>query len=168
MCSVARLICDSRAVLRILKSVTTLNCHTHAVSIHFFIVTRNLTNQEGRPRALPVRLVAQAWQFVLLSLVLTTSFEVAAAARLQRSPGTEGPEVSIASTKRDFGDVFAGEELEQYFPVRNLGSKQLELDHKSALGTGSSGPGYKLIPALWRPNDRLPARAFTANRAAPS
>ena len=166
MCWVARLISDCGGFSRDIDRSKTLNCCSLTISILFFIVTRNLTNQDGLPRAL--RLVAQAWQFVLLSVVLTTSFGFAAAARLQGSPGSGGPEVSIASTKRDFGDVFAGEELEQNFPVRNLGSKQLELAQKSALGTGSSAPGSKPIPALWHPNDYLPSRSFVARRSAPS
>ena len=32
---------------------------------------------------------------------------------------TRAPELVIESTKRDFGDVFAGEELVHVFPIRN-------------------------------------------------
>lgn len=80
----------------------------------------------------------------------------------------DGPEVVMASTKRDFGDVFAGEELEQNFPVRNAGTKPLELSQKSTLGTRSTAPGYPVRAAVWRPSDDLLTRTVAARRAAPS
>jgi len=41
-------------------------------------------------------------------------------------------------TRRDFGDVFAGEDLEQVFPVRNDGDAPLEMENKSL--TGQAAP----------------------------
>jgi hypothetical protein len=79
----------------------------------------------------------------------------------------DGPEVIIDSTKRDFGDVFAGEELEQSFPIRNAGNKPLELAQKSNLGTRSTSPIYPRA-AVWRRADKLLARPVSATRAAPS
>ena len=85
-----------------------------------------------------------------------------------RTPA-DGPEVVMASTKRDFGDVFAGEELEQNFPIRNVGTKPLELERKSALGSGPASPGYTVRAARWRPNvQQLLTRNVAARRAAPS
>lgn len=97
-----------------------------------------------------------------LASCLFAHFPTASNARVN----ADGPEVSIGATKRDYGDVFAGEELEQNFPVRNLGNKPLELEQKSALGMRSTTHGH-LTAALWRPNNILPARTV-ANRAAPS
>jgi hypothetical protein len=73
----------------------------------------------------------------------------------------------MASTKRDFGDVFAGEELEQNFPVRNIGNKPLELATRSILGARPNSPGY-LKAASWRPNEPILARTVSARPAAPS
>jgi hypothetical protein len=102
-----------------------------------------------------------------LGLVLTVSLGFASAASLQGT--TEGPEVSMASTKRDFGDVFAGEELIQKFLVQNLGSKQLELVQKSNLGSRPATPLHPATAAaLWRPSGHRPVRFVGANRAAPS
>jgi hypothetical protein len=74
----------------------------------------------------------------------------------------------MASTRRDFGDVFAGEELEQNFPVRNAGTKPLELSRKSTLGTRSTAPDFPVRAAVWRPNEYLLTRTIAARRAAPS
>ncbi|MEK6320193.1 MAG: hypothetical protein AABN33_00775 [Acidobacteriota bacterium] len=74
----------------------------------------------------------------------------------------------IDATRRDFGDVFAGEDLEQSFGVRNAGTKPLELAQKSALGMGSSWPGYSVPTAVWGANDHFIARRVAAMRVAPS
>ena len=81
-------------------------------------------------------------------------------------PVADGPEVVMGSTKRDFGDVFDGEELEQTFPIRNAGNKPLELAQKSNLGTRSNSPAHPAA-AVWRPHEKVFARA-AATRAAPS
>jgi hypothetical protein len=41
------------------------------------------------------------------------------------------PELVIDSTRRDFGEVFIGEELDQVFTVRNVGTTPLELGLKT-------------------------------------
>jgi hypothetical protein len=105
-------------------------------------------------------------EVLLLCLMLSMPGQFAFAPSAQAS--AEGPEVVMASTRRDFGDVFAGEELEQNFPVRNAGTKPLELSRKSALGARSSATGYPVRAAVWRPNDQLLARTVAARRAAPS
>ncbi|MEK6407217.1 MAG: hypothetical protein AABN34_09665 [Acidobacteriota bacterium] len=78
------------------------------------------------------------------------------------------PEVLMGATRRDFGDVFAGEELEQNFPVRNVGTKPLELAEKPTLGMRPTAPGYPVTEAAWRPHGALLSRTVAAVRAAPS
>jgi hypothetical protein len=83
------------------------------------------------------------------------------------------PELLIDSTRRDFGDVFAGELLEQVFVVRNDGSAPLELANKSVTTQSSLLASPDLIkavsfgPSEYFDNYLLPVRAV-AKRAAPS
>lgn len=114
-----------------------------------------------RPR---VRSLLGELSLLTFALSLFAHFPPASGAR----SGADGPEVVMGSTRRDFGDVFAGEELEQNFPVRNAGTKPLELSQKSTLGTGSTTPGYPVRAAVWRPNDQLLTRTVAARRGAPS
>jgi len=69
-------------------------------------------------------------------------------------------------TRRDFGEVFAGEELEAVFGVRNAGTAPLELSQKSSLGlrAASGNP----VTAVWHANDRLLTRRIAATRVAPT
>lgn len=83
-------------------------------------------------------------------------------------PAPDGPEVVIGSTRRDFGDVFSGEELEQNFPVRNVGNKPLELAQRSTLGTRVKSSTLQIITADWRSIDQPFARTTFARLAAPS
>ncbi|HKS41445.1 MAG TPA: hypothetical protein VJX74_12600 [Blastocatellia bacterium] len=82
---------------------------------------------------------------------------------------TRAPELVIESTKRDFGDVFAGEELVQVFPIRNTGSIPLELAEKSTT-TGLRLPSSReLIKTVsFNPSAQAVPIAVAANRAAPS
>lgn len=98
------------------------------------------------------------------ALSLFAHFPPASSARTR----ADGPEVVMGSTRRDFGDVFAGEELEQNFPVRNAGTKPLELSQRSTLGTRSTAPDSPVRAAVWRPSDDLLIRTVAARRAAPS
>lgn len=102
----------------------------------------------------------------MLSLSLAPFGQFAAASNASALQRVDGPEVAMASTKRDFGDVFAGEELEQNFPVRNAGNKPLELSQKSALGSRSATPDV-VRAAVWRPNERLISRTVAARPATP-
>lgn len=101
-----------------------------------------------------------------LILMLLGQLTLASGARASRLP--DGPEVVMDSTRRDFGDVFAGEELEQNFPVRNVGNKPLELERRSTLGRRSTSPDYPLTAAVWHPNNLLRLRAAGARPPAPS
>jgi hypothetical protein len=71
-------------------------------------------------------------------------------------------------TQRNFGDVFAGEELEHTFLVRNAGTKPLELAEKSSLGTRPVAPRYPITTALWRTKERFLPRSVAAMPFAPS
>jgi hypothetical protein len=78
---------------------------------------------------------------ILARLLLIISAAICVAAplvsiALARPPGA--PLVFMNMTRRDFGDVFAGEEIEQVFPVRNDGDAPLEMDNKSL--TGQAAP----------------------------
>ena len=71
---------------------------------------------------------------LLVNLILSPFAQFAPASTAPVSPRPDGPQVVMGSIKRDFGEVFAGEELEQNFPVQNAGNKPLELALKSTLG----------------------------------
>jgi len=114
-----------------------------------------------------LRTLSLLCEVVALALLLPLVGQFAAASNALPPTRPDGPEAVMASTKRDFGDVFAGEELEQNFPVRNAGTKPLELSQKSTLGSRSTTHGYPVRAAVWRPNERLLARAVAARPAAP-
>lgn len=101
---------------------------------------------------------------LIFALSLFGHFPSASSARAS----ADGPEVVMGSTRRDFGEVFAGEELEQNFPVRNAGTKPLELSLKSTLGTRSTAPGYPVRAAVWLSGVDLFTRTVAARPAAPS
>ena len=88
------------------------------------------------------------------------------AAKARTAP--DGPEVVIGLTKRDFGDVFSGEELEQNFPVRNNGTKPLELTQRSLLGNGQIRSPFQVATADWHPGNLPITRIVAARPAAPS
>lgn len=112
--------------------------------------------------------VALLRPLMLLSLMLPLFGQFAFASSVQAAQRPDGPEVVMGSTMRDFGDVFAGEELEQNFPVRNTGTKPLELAQKSTLGTRPTTPDYPVAAAVWRLSNSVVTRAVSARRAAPS
>jgi hypothetical protein len=77
------------------------------------------------------------------------------------------PLVYMTQTRRDFGDVFAGEELEQVFPVRNDGDAALEMEHKPLTGRSAPAPSNRLLRASAR-QAGLALRPAAAHLAAPS
>lgn len=83
-------------------------------------------------------------------------------------PATARPEVVIGETRRDCGDVFTGEELEQSFAVRNAGTAPLELAQKSSLGLRSGERDHPTTAAARRANDLFMARRVAARLAAPT
>lgn len=80
----------------------------------------------------------------------------------------EGPEAAIAMTRRDFGQVFVGEELEQNFAIRNTGTKPLELRRKSMLSARPADSRPAVAAAVWRSQLHYAARPVAAMRAAPT
>jgi len=101
---------------------------------------------------------------VALSLLVQLAFATDASVAFH----PDGPEVVMETTTRDFGEVFAGEELVHQFYVRNVGTKPLELKEKSALGMHPSERRYDLAAALWRTTNGYSTRTVAAMRAAPS
>ena len=77
------------------------------------------------------------------------------------------PFVYMSMTRRDFGDVFAGEEIEQTFAVRNDGDAPLEMQQKSL--TGQAAPMTQLMrAAAFYGGSRLALKPVALRRAAPS
>ena len=86
----------------------------------------------------------------------------------------DAPEAVVEITRRDLGEVFAGEEVEYAFIVRNAGTKPLELAEKTSVSSRSAGSEHTPSVAMWRAadqrfaRDRLFARPVAATRAAPT
>ena len=57
------------------------------------------------------------------------------------------PLVFMTLTRRDFGDVFAGEDLEQVFSIRNDGDAPLEIDNKALTGQAAPSLSNRLARA---------------------
>jgi hypothetical protein len=77
------------------------------------------------------------------------------------------PLVYMSLTRRDFGDVFAGEELEQAFLVRNDGDATLEMEHQSLTGQAMPSPPQLRAVAFSGGGSLAPTPAVW-HRAAPS
>ena len=80
---------------------------------------------------------------------------------------TGRPELVMTATRRDCGDVFAGEELEASFAIRNDGTAPLELAQKSSLGMRPGESRYP-VTAAWHSNDGSLTRRVAALRVAPT
>lgn len=83
----------------------------------------------------------------------------------------DAPDAVVEITRRDLGEVFAGEEIEYAFIVRNAGTKPLELAEKSNIPNRSANSAHAPAVAMWRPADRIftrTAAAMRTARAAPS
>ncbi len=111
---------------------------------------------------------------LLVSLVAGAAWLCSSDLEAIARPAPDGPEVSIGPTKRDFGDVFSGEELEQNFPVRNNGTKPLELSQRSVLGNTQDLDNtrkwsrFQVATADWHSKDQPIPRTVAARLAAPS
>lgn len=75
-----------------------------------------------------------------LLIILAASCLAAPLVSIALATPRGAPLVFMNLTRRDFGDVFAGEEIEQVFPVRNDGDAPLEMDNKSL--TGQTAPSH--------------------------
>jgi hypothetical protein len=105
-------------------------------------------------------------ELLALLLFLALASPAGAATRMRLSQA-DAPEAVLEITRRDLGEVFAGEELEFTFIVRNAGTKALELKEKSSISSRLPGTTHGPSRAMWTTGDRafIPA-AFM--RAAPS
>jgi hypothetical protein len=113
---------------------------------------------------------------VLLSLCSVVSFAaeprtepkspVAGGATSQAAPAH--PEVVLDVTRRDYGEVFAGEELDFPFNILNAGKAPLELMQR-ALSSRASTPAPSLaVRLLHGAEPRYSLVPVTARLAAPS
>lgn len=107
------------------------------------------------------------WSAALLALTLSVSLQIVFAAKAQAGARSDGPEIVLDTTERNFGEVFVGEELEAAFVVRNSGTKPLTLSEKSDIAARRPLLRNTLATALWRKSERYTATAATM-RAAPS
>ncbi len=85
-------------------------------------------------------------------------------------PAKPTAEAIIDSTKHDFGEVFAGEELEHTFTIRNVGLGALELSQTPLTAQAADPYNSFIRPVSF---DRFSASlsnnfTFAAMRAAPS
>jgi hypothetical protein len=106
-----------------------------------------------------------------LLVILTAACLAAPFIPVARATGQKTSLVFMNLTRRDFGDVFAGEELEQVFPVRNDGDAPLEMAQKPL--TGWAVPESSNVPlraSAFYAGSRtaLTARPAALSRAAPS
>ncbi|HJZ68031.1 MAG TPA: hypothetical protein VKF81_07915 [Blastocatellia bacterium] len=103
----------------------------------------------------------------LLGLSLSATLQIAYAAGEQAGTRVNGPEIVMDKTERNYGEVFAGEELEAAFVVRNVGTKPLSLSEKSDLSATQRSSRNALTTAAWRTTESYTATA-AGLRAAPS
>lgn len=150
------------------QRIVALKYRPLATSIHFFTVTHNQRNHCRMPMKLRALTASMLHGLLQMGLILMLLGQLTLASDARASWLPDGPEVAMDSSKRDFGDVFAGEELEQNFPVRNVGDKPLELERRSTLGRRSTAPDYPVTAAVWHPNSLLRPRTAGARPAAPS
>lgn len=87
--------------------------------------------------------------------------------RLALAAPSAAPLVYMPLARRDFGDIFAGEELEQAFLVRNDGDAPLEMDNKPLTGQAAPPPP-QLRAAAFASGSRLAPAPAALRRAAPS
>ena len=119
-------------------------------------------NRAVRPRA---RVLRGVLFLILTSSLLSASPRASYARSLTR---VDGPELAMEITSRDFGDVFDGEELEQNFPVRNVGTSSLEFSQKSTLSRAETNSNLRITAAVWHPGNEYATRRVAATRAAPT
>ena len=104
---------------------------------------------------------------LIIALCLSAALPVAAAQRGQTGAGQNGtrslPEFVIDKTLYDFGEVFAGEEVQGLFTVKNNGNAPLELSDKPLLATRPNVSLYRRPAGM----DSLPLRAVSVFRPAP-
>jgi HYDIN/CFA65/VesB-like, Ig-like domain len=115
-------------------------------------VIKNKTDKNLKSRALSY--ARRARSACLVQNVLTLFVGVALVTiTSSASPlyiSNASPELVIDSTRRDFGEVFVGEEIDQVFTVRNVGTSPLELGIKTVTARSSAASQGQLISASGR------------------
>ena len=150
----------SRNVSRRIAQIAPLSCYPFHIYYSHLIVNHSQAQIAPDYRRFKRSLLHLS--FLVLGVSLLPNLQANA------HPAPDGPEVVIGPTKRDFGDVFSGEELEQNFPVRNNGTKPLELAQRSLLGNRQIRSPFQVATADWHPGN-LPITRIVATRpAAPS
>jgi hypothetical protein len=137
----------------------------HALYIYYscLAVIHNIPKRHRRIDALSFN-VAGGGRLMLLATLMTVQCAFAVGGTIPVR--ADSPELVIDITKCDFGEVFAGEELEHTFLFRNAGTKQLELSQKSSLSKAIERQP-RVIAATFNSNIQPSIRA-AAMRAAPS
>jgi hypothetical protein len=124
---------------------------TFRLSNYYFYLTVINSRTHKNPKAHPHSCSRQARSRRLAAHVLTIIVGIALlTASSSASPANKSgasPELVIDSTRRDFGDVFVGEELDQIFTVRNVGTAPLELANKTLAARSSAASPVELIRA---------------------
>ena len=118
-------------------------------------MTQDRTHRYQTLRALRLNGVSLKRALGLPALIFSLLVQFAFALAGGVTHRADGPELVINITKRDFGEVFAGEELEQTFLLRNDGTKPLELSQKSTLSSRAAGRRFPVTAALVHPGDRV-------------
>jgi hypothetical protein len=87
-----------------------------------------------------------------------------------RAMGGLAPDLTVEQSTFDFGNVFAGEEIEHTFLIRNNGAKPIELRQRVEVGRSPSTESDRdLRPRIVRAGFAGSfSRAMLARRAAPS
>jgi hypothetical protein len=121
-------------------------------SNYYFCLTviKSRTHKNLRSRPLPCARRARSPWLAIYVLTIVAGV-VLLTAPSSASPVNESggsPELVIDSTRRDFGDVYVGEELDQIFNVRNVGTAPLELGNKTLTSRSSEGRPGHLINAM--------------------
>jgi hypothetical protein len=76
---------------------------------------------------------------------------------LARTDQTARPEATIESTRHDFGEAFAGEELMHVFTVRNTGDAPLKLSQTKMLGIRRPTSAIvRVLPVKFAPASAAP------------
>jgi hypothetical protein len=92
-----------------------------------------------------------------LAALLAAMVIVYAPPALARTGQSARPEATIESTRHDFGEAFAGEELMHVFTVRNTGDAPLELSQTKILGIRRpTSATVRLLPVRFAPAGAAP------------
>ena len=159
------------------KSFRDAGLETFPWSNYYFYLTviKNRADKNLKSRALSyARQSRSPWLVVNASTLFVGLALLIAASIASPVHGSDAsPELVIENTRRDYGEVFVGEELDQIFTVRNVGTSPLELGVKPLTGRAASAEQDRAISAssvgrLDRLSDYLKPAAMIKRLAAPT